>query len=253
MYARTVSFQDHFSGHASDYARYRPRYPAELFQFVSGLCAQRRRAWDCATGNGQAAIGLAPYVDEVIATDASAQQIASAAPCPGVSYRVAPAEASGLEPGSVDLITVAQALHWFDFEAFYREVRRVAAPRGLLAVWVYDLLRLGADLDPLIRHYHDEIVGPYWPAERRWVDDCYRSIPFPFEEMAVPAFEIRLSAPLAGLVGYLETWSAAKGYQRERGENPLGRIFPELTARWGPAELAREWVWPVWLRVGRLG
>lgn len=248
-----MSFRDHFSGHAADYARFRPRYPPELFRVLAGLCSTRRRAWDCATGNGQAAGGLAPFFGEVIATDASAQQIASAEPCPGVSYRVAPAEASGLEAASVDLTTVAQALHWLDFDAFYREVRRVAAPGGLLAVWMYDLLRLGPDLDPLIRRYHDEIVGPYWPPERRWVDDCYRSIPFSFEEIPAPAFEIRLSAPLAGLVGYLETWSAAKRYQRQRGEDPLARIFAELAERWGPAETEREWVWPIWVRVGRVG
>ncbi len=248
-----MAFQDHFSGHAADYARHRPRYPDELFAHLASLCVHHRKAWDCATGNGQAATALAAYFAEVVATDASAEQINKAERCERVCYLVAPAEDSGLAAGSIDLITVAQALHWFDFSAFYREARRVAAPGGLLAVWVYDLLRLGPDLDPLIRHFHDEIVGPYWPPERRWVDDCYRSIPFPFEEIAVPAFEIRLKAPLAGLVGYLETWSAAKRYQKEQGSNPLELIAGDLAQLWGAPEREREWVWPIWLRVGRLG
>lgn len=247
-----MTFKDHFSTHAGGYARYRPRYPAELFAFLASVSPGRRLAWDCATGNGQAAVGLADHFEQVIATDASARQIGEAEPHPRVTYRTGLAERSGLDGGSVDLTTVAQALHWFDFDAFFAEARRVAAPGGLLAVWVYDLLRVAPAVDAVLLRYHEEIVGPHWPPERKWVDERYQSIPFPFEEIPAPAFEMRAEWTLDDLTGYLGTWSAAKRYQKERGEDPLDLIRPDLEAAWGgPA--AREIRWPLILRVGKAG
>ena len=248
-----MTFKDHFSSHAGAYARHRPRYPVELFAYLAAIAPGRRLAWDCATGNGQAALGLAEHFERVVATDASARQIGQAEAHPRIAYRVAPAERSGLESGSVELTTVAQALHWFDFDAFYAEVRRVSAPGARLAVWVYDLLRVAPALDAVLRRYHDEVVGPYWPPERKWVDERYATIPFPFEEIAAPAFEMRAEWALADLVGYLDTWSAAKRFKNERGEDPLDLIREELAAAWGGPEAVQAIRWPLVLRVGRVG
>ncbi len=164
--ARPPTFADHFSAASADYARYRPDYPDRLFAYLADRAPGRRRAWDCATGNGQAARGLARHFAEVIATDASAQQIASAPPHRRVSYRVAPAEDSGLPDESVELITVAQALHWFDRPRFWPEARRVLVPRGVIAVWCYDLLSIDAEVDAVVGRLYRDVVGPYWPPER---------------------------------------------------------------------------------------
>lgn len=244
-------FPDHFSSVAADYARFRPRYPDQLLRYVAGVAQGRAFAWDCATGNGQAAIGLAELFDSVVATDASADQVAHAAPHPKVEYRVARAEASGLSPGSVDLVTVAQALHWFDLDAFYAEVRRVLKPRGVLAVWCYG--RFEAENPrvraPLERFYH-ETVGPYWPAERRLVEEGYRTLPFPFAELPSPSFEMTAELPLAGLAGHLGTWSAVKRFREATGRDPLPDLVREFAAA-EPAGIYRL-RWPIALRIGRV-
>ncbi|HEX9944594.1 MAG TPA: class I SAM-dependent methyltransferase, partial [Thermoanaerobaculia bacterium] len=175
-----MSFKDHFSGHAESYASFRPRYSPQVFDFVATLPRRRAVAWDCGTGNGQAALDLAERFERVIATDASRQQLAQAIPHPRVEYRQAPAESSGLESGSIDLVAVAAAVHWFDFDRFYAEVERVLAPGGALAVWTYDLVRIAPGMDDLVRRLAHEIVAPWWPPERRWVDEEYRTLPFPF-------------------------------------------------------------------------
>src|ERR1700712_181091 len=172
-----MSFKDHFSGHAAVYASFRPTYPAALFDFVLSLTPGRALAWDCATGNGQAALGLADAFEHVIATDASAAQLEHALAHPKIEYRQAPAEDSGLAAGSVDLITVATALHWFDFDRFYAEARRVLAPGGALAAWAYNLPRVTPEVSALIDHLAREVVGTYWPPERKWVDDDYHDVP----------------------------------------------------------------------------
>ncbi|HTQ81570.1 MAG TPA: class I SAM-dependent methyltransferase, partial [Thermoanaerobaculia bacterium] len=182
-----MTFKDHFSGHAASYAAHRPGYPPELFAYVTSLTAGKDLAWDCATGNGQAAVALAETFDQVIATDASPQQLAHAPAHPRIEYRVATAEDSGLAPASIDLLTVAQAVHWFDFDRFYAEARRVLRPGGAIALWTYNLLRHPA-LNELIDHLSQKIVGAYWPPERRWVDEDYRNLPFPFPELPSPAF-----------------------------------------------------------------
>ncbi|HEY6066574.1 MAG TPA: class I SAM-dependent methyltransferase, partial [Thermoanaerobaculia bacterium] len=178
------SFPDHFSGVAGAYAEHRPRYPDRLFEWVAGLAPRRELAWDCATGNGQAALGLADHFERVIATDASPAQIAAAVPHPRVEYRVAPAESSGLAAESADVVTVGQALHWFDRPAFYAEVRRVLRPGGVLAAWTYGHCLLGdPSADAAMRRFYSETVGPCWPPERALVDEGYRSIELPFEEI----------------------------------------------------------------------
>ncbi len=249
-----MSFEDHFSGHAAAYAAYRPSYPAGLPAFVAGLVmppADHRLAWDCATGNGQAAHGIVEHFARVIATDASPQQIAQAVPHPRIEYRVAAAESSGLDAASIDLVTVGQALHWFDFDRFFAEVRRVLAPGGALAAWTYDYARIAPEVDRLVDHLAHDVVGPYWPPGRRWVDERYRTIPFPFEEIPSPVFELHERWPLAPFVGYLRTWSAVARYRQATGVDPVARLLPELTAAWGDPAARRDIRWPIFLRAGR--
>ena len=242
--------KDYFSAQASAYARYRPRYPEALFDAIASQCAAHERAWDVATGSGQAAHALARHFRRVTATDASAEQIVSAAPHERVTYRVEPAEATSLDDGSVDAVTVAQALHWLDVERFYAEVRRVLRPGGVLAVWTYDLLRVTPDVDRVLGRYYRDLVGPYWPPERRHVEAAYQTIPFPFEELDVPAFEIEARWSVADVRGYLGTWSATQRYKDAEGRDPVGVIGPELEAAWGEADV-RPVRWPLYVRAGR--
>ena len=244
-------FADHFSALASSYAAARPTYPAPLFAHLAREAPGQGRAWDCAAGSGQATLELAPYFAEVLATDASAAQLAQAPACPGVTYRVAPAEASGLPDASVDLVTVAQALHWIDLPAFYAEVRRVLVPDGVLAVWCYGLQRLDhAPVDRLLEHFYREVVGPYWAPERRLVETGYRTIDFPFDERPSPPFDMGLDWTLQDLLAYVRTWSATAGFVRERGYDPVEQLGVDLAGPWGP--VARRRVrWPLSLRIGR--
>lgn len=246
-----MSFKDHFSDTAAGYATFRPRYPDALFAFLAETAPGRERAWDCATGSGQAAIGLAAHFKEVIATDASAEQIAHAIPHPGVVYRVAPAERSGLDSGSIGLVTAAQALHWFDLPAFFDEVKRVLMPGGLLALWAYQLFRISPEIDRIVRRFYSETVGPYWPPERSMVEEGYRSIGFPFTELEAPRFEIARPVTLAGLAGYLRTWSASRRYLSERGVDPVTGFLPSLAEVWGDPGAPREMRSPLPLRIGR--
>ena len=251
--AHEGTFKDHFSRQAAAYTRFRPSYPQELFAWLASVTPNQELAWDCGCGNGQAAVGLASYFRRIIATDASNQQIEHAVPHERVDYRVAPAEASGIPPASVDLIVVAQALHWFDFARFYDEVRRVARPPAVIAAITYGELRCGGGMDSLLDRFYSGIVGPYWPKERRYVDEGYRTIPFPFPEISAPTFELAAEWTLQHLVGYLGTWSAVKEYRLVRGGDPLALIQQELLAGWGDPARVRQIRWPLHLRVGRVG
>jgi len=247
-----MSFSDHFSGVSSAYAEFRPRYPDSLFQWLVELPGGRNLAWDCATGSGQAAVALALRFERVIATDASAEQIAAAAPHPSVDYRVAPAEASGIEPESVDLVTVAQALHWLDRPAFFAETRRVLRTDGALAAWSYGNPRLDeARADEVLWRFTSETVGPHWPPERALVDAGYRTIEFPFVEIDPPAFEMETQWPLSALLGYIGTWSATTRFRAARGYDPLPELAAQLQRFWGDPETPRRIEWPLALRVGR--
>jgi ubiquinone/menaquinone biosynthesis C-methylase UbiE len=244
-------FADHFSDIAGQYAASRPTYPPELFDWLASVAPATDAVWDCAAGSGQATLELARRFDRVTATDASAAQLAQATVHPRVSYRVAPAEASGLPDRSIDLVTVAQALHWLDLDGFYAEVRRVLVPGGALAVWCYGLLMLDdSALDGRIREFYRGVVGPYWAPERKLVETGYRTLAFPFEELAAPPFEMTLDWTLAELAAYVGTWSATEAYRRARGQDPVPQLAAELTPRWGMA--ARRRVrWPLSVRVGR--
>ncbi len=206
-------------------------------------------AWDCATGNGQAAIALAEVFERVIATDASEKQIGNAEPSAGVEYRVAPAEKNGIESNTVDLVTVAQALHWFDLERFYAEARRVSKPGGVLAVWAYKLATVSPEIDAVANHYYSDVVGAYWPTERVLVEK-FEELPFPFPEIAAPEFEMVAEWNVEHLVGYLRTWSATQGFRAANQRDPLEEIEEGLRTAWGNG--VRRVVWPLTVRVGRV-
>ena len=216
------------------------------------LVPRRRVAWDCATGNGQAARDLGHFFDRVIATDGSPDQIAQAIPRENVEYRVASAEASGLAARSVDLVTVAQALHWFAHDGFFSEVRRVAVPAGLVAAWSYGSCHAGPDVEAILREFEEGTVGPYWNPERKWIVERYQTIPFPFVEIPAPAFELRAEWTLRQLGAYLQSWSAVAKFQRERGTDPVAPLLERLAGHWGPPERPRDVTWPLNIRVGRV-
>ncbi len=247
----TPTFRDHFSAHSPDYRAFRPTYPPELFAYLASLCPHRDLVWDCGTGSGQAAVPLAEHFARVIATDASASQLASADTHPRVEYVVAPAERSPLADGSADLVTVAQALHWFDFGRYYAEVRRVCRTNGVLAVWTYGFHSVGGDLDRLVTQLRGA-VDQYWPPGREHVDAGYRTVPFPFPELEVPQFEMVAQWDLRRVIGYINTWSAVKRFEVERGYNPLDPIAEELAMAWGDPLTPRRVTWDFNLRAGRV-
>lgn len=249
-----MTFTDHFAAVAAAYAAHRPTYPPQLFAWLAMQCPNRRLAWDCATGTGQAAVALADHFQQVWATDASSSQIEAATPCPTVTYRTAPADASGLPDRSADLITVAQALHWFDLPRFYDEVRRVLAPDGLVAVWTYGVFRAeGSDaaaVQQLLDRFYHTTVGPCWPPERRHVEEGYAGLDFPFAELAPPPFAMSVDWSLEDLAGYLRSWSAVSRYQQQYNNDPVTSLTGQLAPLWGPQP--RRVVWPLSLKVGRL-
>ncbi len=246
-----AAFKDHFSAKSDAYAKYRPSYPAELFAWLATLAPERARAWDCATGNGQAALGLAQHFAHVIATDASDRQLAHATPHERIEYRVAAAESSGLDAGSVDLVTVAQAAHWFDLDRFYAEARRVLRPDGAIVVWAYSVCAIEPAVDRVVGRFYRDVVGPYWPPERGAVDDHYRSFPFPFPEVdRVPEFAMENEWSLDDFLGYLGTWSATQGFVRAKGFDPLPALRAELAEPWGESSTTRRVRWPLHIRAG---
>lgn len=248
---RNMPFKDHFSRLAAQYSEFRPTYPAAIFDYLAQVCHERQSAWDCACGNGQAALALAERFEAVTATDASPQQIAAAPARPNVTYRVAPAEESGIEPRSVDLVTVAQALHWFDLDSFYGEVQRVLKPSGVLAVWTYGPLHVQGDgIDALFQEFYRDTVGPYWPPERRLVETGYRGLAFPFAEIPVPPFNMREQWDRAHLLGYLRTWSATARYVEAKGVDPVTVLEERLSPLWVDVHSTRSVTWPLALRVG---
>jgi ubiquinone/menaquinone biosynthesis C-methylase UbiE len=247
-----VSYVELFSGHAEAYAAARPRYPDALFDWVAAIAPNRDLAWDCATGNGQAARGLATRFARVIATDASAAQLAHAEPHPRVEYRQATAEASGLPAASVDAVTVAQALHWFDLAAFFEEVARVLVPGGVLAAWTYNRPRVTPAIDRALDRLHDDTLGAYWANRRHLVDAGYASIEFPFEAIDPPAIRMQTDWTLAEFTAYVRTWSATRRYLAEHHRDPVDALEYELTPLWGEAPHERRAVhWPLSIRASR--
>ncbi len=248
--AMTSGFKDHFSDASAAYRRYRPTYPEALFTWLAGQAPGHAHAWDCGTGSGQAALALAAHFDRVTATDASAEQIDQAPPGTAIEFRVVPAEHSGLETESVDLVTVAQALHWFDLPAFFAEARRVLRPGGAIAAWTYRLARVGPEVDAVLQDFTERTVGDYWPPERSLVEGGYAAIEFPFEPIEAPPFEMTADWDLATLAGYLRTWSSTKRFTAAQGHDPVGAVEARLARGWPEGERRRV-RWPLAMRVGR--
>jgi SAM-dependent methyltransferase len=243
---------DHYSRIAGEYATFRPRYPKALFAWLASIAPGHTLAWDVGTGSGQAAVALARWFSRVLATDLSAGQIKAAQVNPRVEYRVASAESSGLAERSVDLVTIAQALHWFNVDTFFHEARRVLVGGGVVAAWTYGVIRMEdpALNDILHRFYYDEI-GPWWPPNRQLVEVGYRTISFPFEEISAPPFEMQVSWSLPDLVGYIGTWSAVSRYRETQGTDPVAGLEARLRPLWGDPMAAKGIDWPLSMRVGR--
>lgn len=245
-------FADHFSRLSTRYAACRPRYPDGLFDAIVAASAPREPVWDCATGTGQAAVPLAERFPSVLASDASRQQIRSARRHARVRYVVATAEGVPLRDHSVGTVTVAQALHWLDLPRFYAEVRRVLRRGGLLVAWTYGTQRVdGGEIDSTMERFYSEVVGPYWAPERRWVESGYRTIDFPFEEVAVRSPAMLEQWSLARLLGYVSTWSAVARCREVTGRDPLPELEAQLAPRWGDPATRRRIEWPIVVRAGR--
>jgi SAM-dependent methyltransferase len=244
-------FADHFSGHASVYAEFRPTYPEGLFDWLADLAPSRERAWDTACGNGQATRALAARFRRVTGSDASIAQLALARAPANAAWVAATAESAPLAAAGVDLLTIAQALHWLDVERLWAEARRVLRPGGVVAAWGYQLLSVAPALDAVVRRYYHDVVGAYWPPERALLESGFATVPFPFDELNPPRFEMTADWTLPQLVGYVASWSASRRYAAARGEEPLELVRADLEAAWGGPARVRQVRWPLALRVGR--
>src|SRR5215831_7048280 len=220
-----------------------------MFEYLGTIAPSRHLAWDCGTGSGQAAVGLSSAFERVIATDASEKQIANAQSYERVEYRVAPAENSGIGSETIDLIMVAQALHWFDLDRFYAEVWRVLKPDGVLAASAYNLLHIEKAIDEVVNRYYYEVVGPFWPPERKLVEH-FADLPFPFQEIGAPKFEMIARWNLDHLLGYLGTWSSTQRFIGANDSDPLEQIIDVLTRTWGEPGQTRTISWPIVIRIG---
>jgi len=246
-----MNFKDHFSTESDRYRQFRPRYPQELFEFLAKISPGNNRAWDCATGNGQTASFLVRYFQEVIATDASANQIESAEKIDGIQYRVEKSENTSIESESVDLTTVSQAIHWFDLDKFEKEVIRVLKHRGILAVWTYGLTSINPSIDKLVSNLCYSILDSYWPPERKMIDEGYSGIKFSMEELAVPTFQMSTRWNYDQFTGYLSTWSAVKRYREANQVDPISLIGEDMLSQWGNRDDELFISWPLSLRVWR--
>ena len=243
-----MAFKDHFSRQSAGYSLYRPGYPPALIEFVAAEAPDRRLAIDCATGSGQAAVALAAHFDAVVALDGSVNQLRNATPHPRVWYVAGFAERLPVTDHVASLVCAAQALHWFDFARFHAECRRVLAPGGVVAAWSYEKFRVSPDVDAAVDRFYNGAVGEYWPAERRYVQEGYRTLPFPWREAPVPSFAIECDWNLDQLMGYLATWSAVQRCRDQTGADPLPALRDELAGLWG--DRIRRVTWPVHLRLG---
>jgi SAM-dependent methyltransferase len=245
-----LDFEDNFSRLAEAYARYRPQYPAELYAYLADLAPAHTLAWDCGTGSGQAALGLAGHFRRVWATDASAEQLSHARRHPRICYQVSLAGRSGLQGGSADLVSAAEALHWFDLEAFFAEVKRVLKPGGLLAAWCYHLPEIDPRIDAILWDYFHDVVGPYWSPGIRLVDERYQTIPFPFDEIEPPDFSMHAGWDLDALLGFLYSWSANQKFIEAHGFHPVETIREELKKAWGEPGQRLPVRWQLYFRIG---
>jgi ubiquinone/menaquinone biosynthesis C-methylase UbiE len=241
--------KDYFSERARQYATFRPTYPDELYRFIVGHLQSSDAAWDCGTGNGQVARALSKQFDQVYATDISQRQIDEAYRAANIFYSVQSAEKTDFPDSFFDLIVAAQALHWFDVPAFYKEVVRTAKPGAWLAVWGYSVCTVNAEIDFHFTKFYNETVGPYWDEARKLIEGHYQSLPFPFEEVQSPAFSITVHWTAAKFAGYVGTWSATQKFIKVRGTDPVPELMRKILPLWGEAMPVR---FPVFLRLGRV-
>jgi hypothetical protein len=242
--------KDRFSSQSDLYAAYRPGYPPALFNFILKQVTEKGTAWDCATGNGQAAKELAPYFKQVFATDHSQQQLDNANALPNIVYSLQPAHQTNFSENSFDLITVAQALHWFCNSHFYNEAKRVAKPDAIIAAWSYSLVRVSTTIDLLLDNYHYHTMAPYWDAERKYVDEEYRTIPFPFREIEAPSFAMEYEWTLDTLKGYLDTWSALQKFIKANDFSPVDSLIRDIRPHWTNEKM--KVVFPLHMRIGTI-
>jgi ubiquinone/menaquinone biosynthesis C-methylase UbiE len=245
------SLWEQFSRQAKEYARFRPLYPPELYAYLAQIAPGRICALDCGTGSGQAAVGLAEHFGRVTASDANLRQIGNAFSHPSIVYLVATGEHLPLAAASLDLVAVAQAVHWFDLDAFYRQVKRVLRPGGVIAVWSYYFPESEPAVDAALHHFYFDIVGDYWAPNIRLIEKGYRTLDFPFDELEAPSFSIRAHLGLEDLLGFLESWSAVQHYRQAIGADPIPIARQAIGAAWGDPARRIELTWPIYLRVGR--
>lgn len=242
--------KDLFSKQASDYVKYRPTYPQSLYDYIFEHVQHFDAAWDCGTGNGQAAVALANRFKHVFATDLSANQLQYAIQRPNITYQVSTAEETPFPDHSFDLVTVAQALHWFDFDRFYPELQRVLKPEGIFAAWGYGWARISPEIDHILDYVLNELLADYWDPRRSLVDEKYETIPFPLKKIDTPAFEIKLEWTFQDFINYLsKTGSAVQTYVDSQGINPIDLIKHDLEVAWGTAP-QRQITWPIFLLMG---
>lgn len=244
--------KDNFSDHSKQYSVFRPTYPDDAIDFIINLVSNKENVWDCGTGNGQLAGKLSPFFKQVDATDISENQISNAVKKDNISYEVVSAENVTFEENFFDLITVAQAIHWFDFDKFYEKVRHTLKPDGIIAVIGYNLMTIDEESDKIIRHFYADILGDkYWDKERKYLDEQYLTIPFPFQEIRTPAFSQKVKWNLDELIGYLNTWSAVQHFIKANGTNPVDDVKKEFEKIWGK-EKQKEVTFPTLLRIGKI-
>ena len=241
---------DHFSGHAAEYAKARPTYPPELFKWLASIAPARDVVWDAGCGSGQASVALAEHFAKVVATDISPQQLQEAKPHPKITYSVHDEATCPLPPASCDMVTVAQAAHWFDLPSFLGECRRVLKPRGVVAIWGYGLTKFATEIDVEVQKFYTDVVGPFWPSGREHLDNEYRSLELPLIPIDAPPFAMQVVWDLKAFIAYLDTWSAVQRYRKAKGEDPLPALAERLTRIWGPEP--RVVSWPLYLRIGKL-
>ena len=246
------AFKDYFSSQSTQYSIYRPKYPKRLFSYLHGECRETKLAWDVGTGNGQAAQALSLYFDKVYATDASSSQIVNAIPKSNINYAIANEQAPALKRRSVNLITVAQALHWFDLEVFYAEADRVLKRYGLIACWSYNMFSIDVKIDREIDWFYSEFLKEFWPPERRLVETRYRTLSFPFRELRPPNFEIKAIWNFENMLGFLNTCSAVSNFKSREGYEPISTNIERFKLAWGDTDENKEVKWPISIRVGHV-
>ncbi len=247
-----MTFKDHFSRHSGEYSRFRPSYPKRLADFLAGVSPRRGTVWEAGCGSGQLTTLLADRFERVLATDASEEQLANAPVLPNVEYRCVRAEDSGLPSRTADLCVAAQAAHWFDLDAYYTEVRRVGRTGSVVALVTYTLMQVNDSVDEIIRTFYASELADYWPPERRFVETGYADLPFPFEEMDAPAFEMSEEWSLPQLLGYVRSWSGVRALLENAGSRTFDVLEEDLAAEWGESEVRQVIRWPLAMRLGRI-